>query len=198
MVEIPFDNLSPSLISDWVGFMRGSVEFSDCWPVFPLCLSMRISGHNYASLGICQDKGLLKRSPLCKLYPLSVTNLNPGRCSNVLRSCSLRSGLRWGPADFPKASPRPRCHVCPFLHAATCESSAVPSLVSLPPPAVPFRYSFPSSRPAPRGPRLILQLPPLPGARTQSAAPPRPAPRLPPPAPAQAAFPYIRVPTPAA
>lgn len=174
------------------------MEFSDCWPVFPLCLSMRISEQNYASLGVCLHKGLLKQSPLCKLCPLSVTNLNPGRCTIVsCRYCSLRSSLRCRPAYFPKATSPPRCHVCPFLHVATWESLAVPSLVSLPPLAVPPQDSSSSFRPALRGLRLILQLPPLPDARTPSCAPPRPAPDSPP-SPAQADFPYIRVPTPAA
>lgn len=90
------------------------------------------------------------------------------------RSCPRR------PPALPRPLPGPRCNVSPFLHVAACEPSAVPSFVSLPPPAGPFWDSSRSSRPAPRGLRLIRQLPPLPGARTQSAAPPRPAPTPPP------------------
>lgn len=170
--------------------------FPDCWPVFPLCLFRRIWRQNYASLGICLHKGLLKRSPLCKLRLFSATNLSPGRRTNVLRRPSSLPQLPSVPAGFPKATPRPRCHVSPFLHVAECESLAVPSFVSLPPPVCSLWGSSRSSRPAPRGLQLIRQLPPLPGARTQSAAPPRPA--SPAPRPAQAAFPYIRVSTPAA
>lgn len=78
------------------------------------------------------------------------------------------------PAGFPKATPHPHCHVSPFLHVAECESLAVPSFVSLPPPVCSFWDCSRSSRPAPRGLQLIRQLPPLPGARTHTA-PPRPA-----------------------
>lgn len=47
-------------------FHAGSVEFSQT-AGFPLCTPRQISGQNYASLGICLHKSLLKRSPLCKL-----------------------------------------------------------------------------------------------------------------------------------
>ena len=69
--------------------------------------------------------------------------------------------------------------VSPSLHFAARESTAVPFLVPLPPPAGPFRDSSGSSHPAPRGLRLCRQQSPLPGARARNAALPRPPRRQP-------------------
>lgn len=69
--------------------------------------------------------------------------------------------------------------VSPSLHFVVSESSAVPFLVPLPPPAGPFRDSSSSSHPAPRGLRLCRQQSPLPRARARNAAPPRPPRRQP-------------------
>lgn len=114
---------------------------------------------------------------------------------NALRRiCTFPLGhggsLRW-PAEFSLLLTRVLgSRVSPSLHFVVRESSAVPFLVPLPPPAGLFRDSSSSSHPAPRGLRLCRQQSPLPRARARNAAPPRPPRRQP--------SPYIRVPTPAA
>lgn len=158
--------------------MHGLWNFLRLLVHFPLCMLRRISGQNYASLGMCVHKVLLKRSPLCKLGPSNVTNISPRRCTNALRrsgthtqrlsalACGLSRSNYWpSPSSFS-------------LAVAACQSSTIP-FPPLPPAASSSGNSSLPSRPAPRGLRLFRQAPLLPNSQTQSVAPPSPQRRQP-------------------
>lgn len=176
IVEISSDTLSPSLIWDWVDFMHGLWNFPRLPVHFPLCMPRRISGQNYASLGMCLHKGLLKRSPLCKLGPSNVTNISPRRCTNALR----RSGtLTQRPSALACGLSRSNYWSLPFsLAVAACQSPTIP-FPTLPSAASSSWNSSLPSQPASRGLRLFRQAPPLPSSQNQSVAPPSPLRRQP-------------------